>query len=119
MKGLELNENNDVLIKNNQIQMVENAELTRQTVKCVLGTNKGEWCLNTSEGVDFGVFLGKIPNDETVLQNEITQGLEQVDESLAITEFEVNRDNSKRKLSLRFKAESESGETINIENSYD
>ena len=39
--------------------MVHGAELTRQTVECVLGTNKGEWSLNVDEGINFKNILGK------------------------------------------------------------
>lgn len=39
--------------------MVHGAEFTRQTVECVLGTNKGEWSLNVDEGINFSNILGK------------------------------------------------------------
>lgn len=59
MKGFALDANGDLLIKKNDIQMIEGAELTRQTVKTVLSTNKGEWSLNIDEGINFKDILGK------------------------------------------------------------
>lgn len=59
MKGFKLTSTGDVEIKNNQIQMIEGNELLRQTVECVLGTNKGEWFLNPDEGINFQNILGK------------------------------------------------------------
>lgn len=59
MKGFKLTSNGDVEILNNQIQMIEGNELLRQTVECVLGTNKGEWVLNPNEGITFRNILGK------------------------------------------------------------
>ena len=66
MKGFKLTSSGDVEIKNNQIQMIDGNELLRQTVECVLGTNKGEWFLNPDEGINFRNILGKrIPEQET------------------------------------------------------
>ncbi len=48
-----------------QIEMVEGNELLAQTVKTVLGTNKGEWALNTDEGITFANILGKHKNTDT------------------------------------------------------
>ena len=59
MKGFKIDKNGDVVIEKNQIQMVENNELLRQTVQCILNTNKGEWPLNEDEGINFYNILGK------------------------------------------------------------
>ena len=58
MTGFALDENNDILIKDNQIQMINGSELTKQTIQTVIGTNKGEWCLNEDEGMT--IFLENI-----------------------------------------------------------
>ena len=59
MKGFALTDNNDVAIQNNEIQMINGVELTQQTIKTVLQTDKGEWFLNENEGIDFNAILGK------------------------------------------------------------
>lgn len=59
IKGFALAENGDLLIENGAIQMVHGAELTKQTIKTVLGTQKGEWFLNWEEGINHNEILGK------------------------------------------------------------
>lgn len=59
IKSFKLDSNGDVVIKDNKISMVEGAELTAQTVRTVLGTNKGEWFSNLDEGISFKNILGK------------------------------------------------------------
>lgn len=49
----------DLSMTNGEIDMVENDELTIQTIQYVLSTNKGEWIFNKNEGIDFGNILGK------------------------------------------------------------
>ena len=59
MKGFKLNEHGDVVIENGVIQMAHGTELTKQTTKSVLGTQKGEWFLNWEEGINHNAILGK------------------------------------------------------------
>ena len=49
----------DLLIESGNIQMAHGTELTKQTIKTVLGTQKGEWFLNWEEGIDHNTLLGK------------------------------------------------------------
>ena len=73
MKGFALNEQGDLLIENGVIQMVHGAELTMQTIKSVLGTQKGEWFLNWEEGINHREILGKkrydLQNPESAEKN--------------------------------------------------
>lgn len=117
MTGFALDANGDISIKNNQIQMINGSELTKQTIQTVIGTNKGEWCLNEDEGITFGNILGKHMPDNEVVKTEIEQGLLQVDD-FNITEFSADFDSNTRKFDISFQAESSDGTVINIENSY-
>lgn len=58
MIGLKIR-NGDLVITNNEIELVEGNELTRQTIQSVLSTNKGEWKFDTEEGIDFYNILGE------------------------------------------------------------
>lgn len=78
IKSFALDENGDLIVENGDIQMVHGVDLTKQNVKCVLGTQKGEWFLNWSEGINFEDILGKrgfatqvsaIGSDYIALQN--------------------------------------------------
>ncbi len=117
MTGFALDKNNDILIQNNQIQMVNSEELTKQTMRTVVGTNKGEWCLNENEGINFKNILGK-NTDEEIIKNEIEQGLSQIDSSFVITSFAMNFDSSTRKLSVDFQAKNSENEAVEIENTF-
>ena len=86
MKSFALDSNGDLIIENNEIRMVENEELKRQTIETTIGTNKGEWFFNWEQGINFSNILGKGITDEMV-QAEIESGLHQVDETLHISEF--------------------------------
>ncbi len=118
MVGFELDENGDVLIKNNQIQMINGDNLLRQTVKSVIGTNKGEWFLNKDEGITFENIRGKYI-DEDIIKDEIEQGLSQIDETFSITEFSYEINDKNRKLSISFSAVNDDGTVIEGENTYD
>lgn len=119
MTGFALDKNNDLLISNNQMQMINGNDLTKQTVKTVIGTNKGEWCLNENEGINFKNILGKSVSDEDVIKNEIEQGLSQVDSSFVLTSFSSEFDSNARKLYIAFKAKNSENEVIEIDNTFE
>lgn len=118
MIGFELDENGDVLIENNQIQMINGDELIPQTLKSVIGTNKGEWFLNEDEGITFENILGKFV-DEDIIKSEIEEGLSQIDSTFSITEFSYEFNNDKRKLYVSFSAVNDDGTIINGENTFE
>ena len=59
MKGFLMDESGDVVIENGVVQMAHGVDLTMQKIKCVLGTQKGEWFLNWDEGINHNNILGK------------------------------------------------------------
>lgn len=117
MKGFALDSNGDVIIEKNKIKMVDGAELIRQTVQTVLGTNKYEWFLNIDEGIDFNNLLGK-KKDDDIIRNEIIQGLQQVDSSFVLENFNCDFDIKSRKLTINFKAKNSDGEIVSGSNEY-
>jgi len=86
LKGFKLDENGDVVVNKKGIGIVKDAELLKQTVKTVLGTNKNEWDFNKNEGIDFKKIIVKNP-DIDVIKNEIQEGLKQVDDTFILTDF--------------------------------
>ena len=85
----------------------------RQTVESVLQTNKKEWFLNWEEGINIYNILGKRKSDE-IIQNEIAQGLLQVDSSFLIEDFHVETEG--REMKISFTAKNSNGETVTISN---
>ena len=57
MNGFKMKDG-DLVIENEKITMVEGTELTAQTIKYVLSTNRGEWQFDTEEGIYFKNILG-------------------------------------------------------------
>lgn len=97
-----------MLIENNEIQMVEGDELLRQTVQSIINTNKGEWFTDWDEGIEFSNILGKGVTEEMVMA-EIEDGLQQVDETLNITDFSMSL--KERTLTVKFTCTSEDSDT--------
>lgn len=111
MYGFRLDENRDVEITNGDIQLVNDDNLIKQSVECILSTDKGEWCLNTNEGIVFENLLGKhIKSD--VVKNEIENGLLQIDSSFFITNFSLEHDKARRNLKVLFQAQTDTGTAI-------
>ena len=94
-----------------KIRMVDGNELLAQTVRTVIGTNKGEWIFNKNEGISFKNLLGKNV-DEEMLKNEVFQGLLQVDSSFAMTEFSAELDRNTRHIIIHFTAVNSGGEEV-------
>ena len=101
------------MIENNRIQMVSGNELLRQTVESVLQTNKKEWFLNWQEGINFYNLLGKRKSDE-IIQNEIMQGLLQVDSSFVMDDFRITEEG--REMKVFFTARNSNGDSISVGN---
>lgn len=100
MKGFSTNDVGDVIV-NKSIEIVTDAELLRQKVQRVLGTNKGEWSYDTEEGIDFSVVLRKNP-DEDEIRATIEEALVRIDETFVITSFGLTMEG--RKANINFEA---------------
>ena len=111
MKGFKLNSEGDVIIENNDIAIVEDNELKTQTVQTVLGTNKGEWALNTNEGIAFSAMLGKGVTEDMAL-TQLQSGIKQVDRDLYIDSFGYSRDNKTRAVEIAYTARGKNDEVI-------
>lgn len=118
MKGFALDEKGDVLIENNEISIVVGDSLLQQKVWTVLHTNLGEWFFDPDEGIDFHNLLGKGINEELV-RYEIERGLAQVDSTFTITEFTYEMDKAGRKAKVTFKAQTQNGEKVGGEYTWD
>ena len=92
MKGFKLNENGDVVIENGVIQMAHGTELTKQTIKSVLGTQKGEWFLNWEEGINHNAILGKkrYASQTSALDNQYIAEINHLKRENAENEEEYN-----------------------------
>lgn len=117
MKGYLLDENGDVVIRNGDIVMCGGDDLTAQTCRTTIGTNKGEWFLNEDEGINFRNVLAKNPNFD-LIRDEILSGLLQVDSTFTMQSFEYDLDWKTRKLIIDFKAQNSEGREVSISKTY-
>lgn len=115
MKGFKLDSNGDLLIENGKIALIEGSELTAQTCKTVLGTNKGEWWLNSDEGIDFDYILGKGITEDMV-RTQCQSGIRQVDQSLYIDSFNYSVEG--RASITKFTAHGDSDAELSIEKNW-
>lgn len=111
MDGFLIDNKGDVIVQDNEIQMVSDTDLISQTVRQVLKTNLGEWWLNEEEGIDFSCMLCKNPNFDQI-QDNITLGLAQVDETFKLISFDCQMEG--RKLVINFTATNDSGDIITL-----
>lgn len=116
MKTFKLDQYGDVVIKDNQIELVEGLDLVVQTLKQVLGTNLGEWFGDEDEGIDFYAILTKNPNYDLV-HDTIETAVQKVADSL---EIELETDNftydvNGRNLTIAFTLTMNGAESTSIE----
>ena len=118
MKGFAMDANGDVLIENNEISIVVGDSLLQQRVLSILRTNLKEWFFDWQQGIDFSNLLGKAANEE-LARYEIERGLAQVDDTFVITEFSYSVDASERRAKVAFKAQTQRGEEVGGEFTWD
>jgi hypothetical protein len=116
MKGFLVDERGDIVIVNGSIALVENIDLKAQTLRTVMGTNKGEWFLNDEEGIDFSYMLGKGITEDMQLA-QCKDACNQVDESLTVVDFRRTLDKTTRKAEIYFKAQGDNVD-INVRQTY-
>lgn len=109
MTGLKLNEKNDIEIINGDIPLVKDLKLEEQTIRTVLGTNKGEWCFNYDEGIDYRQLSGKNVTAD-MARSQITAGIHQVNSNRNIENFSYSV--ADRHVVIDFTAREAGGEII-------
>jgi hypothetical protein len=116
MKGFLVDKRGDIVITNGSIELVENKELKAQTLRTVMGTNKGEWFLNEEEGIDFNYMLGKGITEDMQLA-QCKDACNQVDPNLAVINFRRDLDKTTRQAEIYFKAQGDNVD-IDVKQSY-
>ena len=117
MRGFLLDERGDIVFEKGNIAFVTDNELKAQTLRTVMGTNKGEWFLNANEGVDFKYLLGKGITDDMRL-SQCRDACLQVDEALYVSDYRSELDNATRASTLYFTAKDSGGTVLNASQKY-
>lgn len=100
----------DLLIQKNDLKVVDGTDQLEQRLKIKLLFFKGEWFLDTVEGLPFyEEILVKNPNFPNI-DNLIKAAILEDPEVEEILEYRSNYDKTKRSYSITFKARSSHGE---------
>lgn len=108
-------ETGDIVIYNNDIEIVNGDALTCQTVRQLVGSNRGEWFLDKNLGVNFQVILSKNSSEESI-KNEILQALRVFDETFYMEKFHCGHEG--RRLTVEFLALNENGQAVRGEKTW-
>lgn len=117
MQGFKLDDKGDLSITNGVLDMTSDDNLTVQTLKTVLSTNKGEWFLNADEGINFSMILDKGVTED-MIRTQVNEALLQVDKELYLSNFAVVFDKTKRTAKVSFKAKRNDGTELSGEKVY-
>lgn len=101
----------DLVFENGELSVISGADDQAQCVRITLGTNKGEWFLDTEKGINFDVFLGKNLSEEEMIE-ELRGGIHQNDFIASVEDISITQDRSSRKQSITFVATTTTGEII-------
>lgn len=114
MKAFKVDDKGDLVIENGDLVMIEGDQELIQSVERRLGTNKGEWFLDTEFGLDYGAIRGKgVTKDRAELV--ITEAVYQDDriEDTALVGHSI--DNKLRFEELNLAIQAKNGEELEID----
>lgn len=92
-------ETGDIIIKNQDIVMVEAEQEVAQQLRTVLKSNNGEWPFNDSYGINYNNLLVKTVDNEIVI-DEISRGASQCSGDISIEDIKIDVDRQKRTMSV-------------------
>lgn len=94
MRGLKIDEKNNLVINQNSLVMVEGVNKASQDVKTTLGLHRGENPFNVRDGIDWeGQVLGKASEDS--VKSIVASRIQQNEEVFNVLEvkFDKQKDN--------------------------
>lgn len=96
------------------IKMVDGADEQKQSIRLLLGTNTGEWFLDTLHGLAYQYLQVKNPN-ETEIRGAFLLAFEQESRIQEVQELMVDFIHSSRHLVVKFKLRMQDGTMIEDE----
>src|SRR5690625_4585568 len=98
MQSLKLNRDGDLVMRNGDLQLVDNKVELAQTIRTLLQTNKNEWFLNPEMGFEHSVVLGVKAIDQEELNSALQDVASQINEIDRIENIQVDQDRKTRKV---------------------
>jgi hypothetical protein len=115
MFTLALNSDGDIMFDENMVlQTVSDRDMWVQTLISLMQTRRGEYFLNTREGLDFEPFFQKML-DENAVANALTAVGKQVKDFLRYRIINFDYDIPRRKLNLILDIMFKDGENITLD----
>lgn len=111
MKSFKIDETGDLVIKDNEIEIVDKKDEILQQLRLIFKSNQGEWYFNPEYGLNYKNILTKKPNFD-LIRDEIKNGLSQCSDVMSIDYVDVSFDKNLRKLIIEFQATDVDGNTI-------
>jgi len=94
-----------------KLQLVSNNDEEVQSTRLLLGTNTGEWFLNTLHGLAYDILQKKVP-DKSEIRVALIKALSQDKRFKELLEYDVDFNRATRKLEITFKALFQSGNIV-------
>lgn len=110
MRTLAMNDD-DIYFSKGELAMVEGIDEVDQTVKVLMKINKGEWFINTEEGLDYELLYDKMVSDDRK-RAEIYNRLMSEGRISSVESIEFTRNRRTRTLQIDFRAVTTEGETV-------
>lgn len=115
--GITGNFPHDLDIQSGVIRMSEGNDLFREKLQAVWSTNKGEWNLDSGEGINFHAVLKKNP-DHDEIRAELEEALQKVSPTAELTDFLLTEDTKQRHLLITVNVQ-DNGNTYTVPLEYD
>ncbi len=101
--------NGDLLLRDGDLMLIDNAERVAQQILITLRFWFGEWFLDTTKGVPYLEYiLVKNPNVNHI-QQILTEAIVSVSGVQRVTSMEIEFDRQNRRLAVEYEAETEYG----------
>lgn len=104
-------EDGDLVFLGNDLVMIDDPDELAQEVEITLQTNRGEWFLDESRGLNFEAILRKKPNPDE-LRQEIAATLGQIERINRLESLSVEFDSKTRSVAINLHATGSAGVTI-------
>ncbi|MGE7880158.1 hypothetical protein [Peribacillus muralis] len=114
MKSFKLDDNGDLVLENGSFVMIEGDEELAQQARISIKTEKGEWFLDSEEGMVREPLFSKFFNDAEA-KDSILESVMGTSEPLNFESIIFNRDTRSRKLTVDIIMRKENGETLALE----
>lgn len=114
MKSLKLDDTGDLVMENNELVFINGVDEIKQCLRQILRTNINEWFLDPTLGFDRYTVLGQKTFNEEDVREALVNAIEQEPRIETVENIEINFDDRKRELHIRFVAIAD-GEEIEFE----